>query len=109
MREMKQPEASMAIQVLPKIPAGKQDEGGEIIRVVDAVIAHLKGTGLPVFVGPFETTIEGDFERLWELGRECQLICIREGAEAVSAYIKFAYNPKAGVWSIDKKVAKHHA
>jgi uncharacterized protein YqgV (UPF0045/DUF77 family) len=106
---MKQPEAGMAIQVLPKIPAEKQNEGGEIIRVVDAVIAYLKGTGLPVFVGPFETTIEGDFERLWEIGRECQLICIREGADSVSTYIKFAYNPKAGVWSIDKKVAKHHA
>jgi uncharacterized protein YqgV (UPF0045/DUF77 family) len=99
----------MAIQVLPKIPAGKEDEGSGIIRVVDAVIAYLKGTGLPVFVGPFETTIEGDFERLWEIGRECQLICIREGAESVSAYIKTAYNPGAGVWSIDKKTAKHHA
>ncbi|MDR1353803.1 MAG: thiamine-binding protein [Treponema sp.] len=109
---MEQPEASMAIQVLPKIPADpaeKQNEGDGVIRVVDAVIAYLKGTGLPVFVGPFETTIEGGFERLWEIGRECQLICIREGAESVSAYIKFAYNPKAGVWSIDKKVAKHHA
>jgi hypothetical protein len=48
---MKQPEASMAIQVLPKIPAEKQNGGDEIIRVVDAVIAYLKGTGLPVFVG----------------------------------------------------------
>jgi uncharacterized protein YqgV (UPF0045/DUF77 family) len=105
---MKQPEAGMAIQVLPKMPTGEQDEGDEIIRVVDAVIAYLKGTGLPVFVGPFETTIEGDFERLWEIGRECQLICIREGAEGVSAYIKIAYNPGAGVWSTDKKVAKHH-
>jgi uncharacterized protein YqgV (UPF0045/DUF77 family) len=104
-----QPPASMAIQVLPKIAAGTKDVGDEIIRVVDAVIAYLKGTGFPVFVGPFETTIEGGFEELWKIGRECQLICIREGADSVSSYIKFAYNSKCGVWSIDKKVAKHHA
>ncbi|MHB9294949.1 hypothetical protein PilKf_00681 [Pillotina sp. SPG140] len=105
---MKQPEASMAIQVLPAIKAGQNREL-EIIRIVDAVIAYLKGTGLTVFVGPFETTVEGDFEKLWDLGRECQLICLREGAESVSAYIKIAYNPTAGVWSINKKVQKHHS
>ena len=99
---MEQPEASLAIQVLPKM-AEK-----DVIPVVDKVIAYIKSTGLKAFVGPFETTIEGDFERLWEIGKECQLICIREGAAAVSSYIKVAYNPREGVWSIDKKTAKHH-
>ncbi|MDR2158899.1 MAG: thiamine-binding protein [Treponema sp.] len=100
---MKQPEASLAIQVLPKTA-----DGDEVIRIVDAVIAYIKSTGLPAFVGPFETTVEGSFEELMEIAKECQLICIREGADAVSAYIKTAYNPTEGVWSIDKKVAKHH-
>jgi uncharacterized protein YqgV (UPF0045/DUF77 family) len=101
---MEQPEASLAIQVLPKTADGK-----EVIRIVDAVIAYIKGTGLTAFVGPFETAVEGDFHTLMEVAKECQLICIREGAEAVSAYIKMVFNPKQGVWSIDKKVAKHHA
>jgi uncharacterized protein YqgV (UPF0045/DUF77 family) len=100
---MKQPEASLAIQVLPKTA-----DGDEVIRIVDAVIAYIKSTGLTTFVGPFETTVEGDFETLMEVAKECQRICVREGAEAVSSYIKMAYNPKEGVWSIDKKVAKHH-
>ncbi|MDR2767680.1 MAG: thiamine-binding protein [Treponema sp.] len=99
----KQPEASLAIQVLPKTASGE-----ELIRIVDAVIAYLKGTGLTTFVGPFETTVEGDFEKLCEVARESQLLCIREGADSVSAYMKWAYNPRGGVWSIDKKVAKHH-
>ncbi|MDR0386929.1 MAG: thiamine-binding protein [Treponema sp.] len=99
-----QPKASIAIQVLPKTAGGD-----EVLRIVDAVIAYLKGTGLKVFVGPFETTIEGDFDALWDVAKECQLICLREGAESVSAYIKTAYNPGAGVWSIEKKTAKHHA
>jgi uncharacterized protein YqgV (UPF0045/DUF77 family) len=100
---MEQPQASLAIQVLPKV------QGDEVIRIVDAVIAYLKGTGLNTFVGPFETTVEGDFDRIMDIAKECQLICIREGADSVSAYIKIAYNPNAGVWSIAKKVTKHHA
>ncbi|MDR3161270.1 MAG: thiamine-binding protein [Spirochaetaceae bacterium] len=102
MEQTKQPEASLAIQVLPKAAGGD-----EVLRIVDAVIAYLKSTGLPVFVGPFETAVEGDFDRLWEIAGECQRICLREGAESVSAAIKTAYKPQGGVWSIEKKVAHH--
>ncbi|MDR2807907.1 MAG: thiamine-binding protein [Spirochaetaceae bacterium] len=95
--------ASLAIQVLPHGVAGE-----ELIRIVDTVIAYLKSTGLNTFVGPFETTIEGDFDRLMEIATEAQRICIREGAGSVSAYIKVAYNPIEGVWSIEKKTAQYH-
>lgn len=99
---MNQPEASIAIQVLPAV------EGEEVIRVVDQVIAYLKSTGLNTYVGPFETTVEGDYDTLMEIVKECQLICIREGAPSVASYVKISYNPNVGVWSIDKKVTKHH-
>ena len=99
---MQQPEASLAIQVLPAA------QGEDVIRVVDEVIAYLKSTGLPVFVGPFETTVEGGFDELCEIAKQCQLVCIRAGAPSVITYMKMFYNPTAGVWSIDKKVAKHH-
>ncbi|OQB15239.1 MAG: hypothetical protein BWY15_00610 [Firmicutes bacterium ADurb.Bin193] len=95
-------EASIAIQVLPAV------QGEEIIRIVDKVIAYIKSTGLEVFVGPFETTVEGDFDTLMEIVKKCQLICIEEGAPSVMSYVKIAYNPK-GVWSIEKKVRKHHS
>lgn len=93
--------ASVAIQVLPKV------EGEETIRIVDEVIAYIKGTGLNTYVGPFETTIEGDYDQLMEVVKECQLICIRAGAPSVMSYIKVHYDPN-GVWSIEKKTAKHH-
>ena len=99
---MEQFNASLAIQVLPKV------EGEEVIRVVDEVIAYIKSTGLKTFVGPFETTIEGDFDQLMDIAKECQKICIRAGAPSVMSYMKIAYNPGEGVWSIDKKVTKHH-
>lgn len=99
---MENTECSIAIQVLPNV------QGEEIIRVVDEVIAYIKSTGLTTFVAPFETTIEGDFDTLMEIIKQCQLICIKAGAPSVMSYVKIAYNPNMGVWSIDKKVTKHH-
>ncbi|MDR2740378.1 MAG: thiamine-binding protein [Treponema sp.] len=97
-----QPQASLAIQVLPQSVSGE-----ELLRIVDKVIAYIKSTGLNTLVGPFETTIEGDFNRLMEIAGECQRICIREGAPELLTYMKMAYKPGEGVWSIEKKTAKH--
>ncbi|MCY6484094.1 thiamine-binding protein [Clostridium aestuarii] len=93
--------ASVAIQVLPKV------EGEELIGIVDEVIAYIKSTGLNMSVGPFETTIEGDYDELMDIVKECQKICIDKGAPSVMAYVKINYNPK-GIWTIEKKIKKHH-
>ncbi len=98
---MKQPEASVAIQVLPAV------QGEEVIRIVDAVIGHIRQSGLNYVVSPFETTVEGSFDELMELVKEAQRICILEGAPSVMSYVKIALNPESGVWSIEKKTAKH--
>ncbi|MDR1838894.1 MAG: thiamine-binding protein [Treponema sp.] len=99
---MNRPTASIAIQVLPQ-----SAEGDEVLRIVDKVIAYIKSTGLKTVVCPFETVIEGDFDKLMNIAKECQLICIREGAPGLLTYMKIAYNPNGGVWSIDEKIAKH--
>ena len=54
--------ASVAIQVLPSV----QDEE-EVIRIVDEVIDYIKSTGLNYYVGPCETSIEGDYDELMEM------------------------------------------
>lgn len=96
--------ASVAIQVLPKV-----DSDEELIRIVDEVIAYIKSTGLNCYVGPFETTIEGDsYDELMDIVRECQHVAIRAGAPSVSAYVKVAYQPEGEVLTIDRKVTKHH-
>ena len=57
--------ASVAIQSLPAAP---NDE--ELVRIVDEVIAYIKSTGLNCYVGPFETTIEGeDYDQLMDIVR----------------------------------------
>ena len=94
-------QSSIAIQVLPKA------ENADVVRIVDAVIAYIKSTGLNTYVGPFETTVEGDYDQLMEIVKNCQLICIREGAPSVMSYVKINYNPN-GILTIDEKVSKHH-
>lgn len=96
--------ASIAIQVLPKV-----DSDAEVVRIVDEVIAYIKSSGLNCYVGPFETTIEGDsYDQLIEIVAECQKVAIRAGAPSVSAYVKIVYKPEGGVLTIDEKVTKHH-
>ena len=95
--------ASVAIQVLPK---AENDE--ELIRIVDEVIDYIKSTGLNYYVGPCETSIEGDYDKLMDIIKECQKVAVRAGAESVSAYVKITYRPEGEVLSIEKKVTKHH-
>ena len=96
--------ASVAIQTLPAAP---NDE--ELVRIVDEVIAYIKGTGLNCYVGPFETTIEGEsYDQLMDIAKECQHVAVRAGAPSVSAYIKVVYRPEGEILTIDRKVTKHH-
>ena len=96
--------ASVAIQVLPAM-----ENDDELVRVVDEVIDYIRSTGLNYYVGPFETTIEGeDYDQLMDIVKECQHVAIRAGAPKVSAYIKVVYEPEGEILTIDKKVTKHH-
>ena len=95
---------SVAIQSLPQ---AENDE--ELVRIVDEVIDYIKSTGLNYYVGPFETTIEGDdYNMLMDIVKECQHVAIRAGAPSVSAYVKIVYHPEGEILTIDKKTAKHH-
>lgn len=93
--------ASVAIQVLPKVA-----EGEETLRIVDRVIAYIKSFGLPTMVGPFETTVEGDYDQLMEIVKGCSLLCVEAGAPGVMTYVKIHYAPQ-GVWTMAEKTEKH--
>lgn len=95
--------ASVAIQVLPTVT---DDE--EVIRIVDAVIDYIKSTGLSYYVGPCETSIEGDYDQLMEIVKNCQLVAEKAGCPAMHTYVKISYKPEGEVLTIDKKVTKHH-
>ena len=94
--------ASVAIQVLPET-----DSTEKLIFIVDRVIEYIASTGLSYFVGPFETTIEGDsYDELMEIVKNCQKVALEAGCSKVSAYVKICYS-EDGVLTIDEKTAKH--
>ena len=96
--------ASIAIQILPNMATTE-----ETVHVVDEVIDYIRSTGLNYYVGPFETTIEGeDFDQLMEIIAGCVKTAERAGSESISAYVKIRYAPNKTILTIDEKVTKHH-
>lgn len=95
--------ASVGIQVVPKV---NSDE--EVIRIVDAVLDYIKSTGLNYFVGPLETSIEGDFDELMTVVKECQIVAAKAGAKSLSSYVKINYRPEGDVLTIEQKTSKYH-
>lgn len=94
--------ASIAIQILPKV-----NDTEQVVAIVDEVIAYIKGTGLHYEVGPFETTVEGDYDTLMEIIKESHQVAIKAGCAKVSSYIKVVYAPKEHILTIDEKTTKH--
>lgn len=95
--------ASVAIQVLPSV-----QEEEEIIRIVDEVIDYIKSTGLHYYVGPCETAIEGDYDELMEVVKNCQLVAAKAGCQSMNTYVKISFKAEGDVLTIDKKVTKHN-
>ncbi|MDD3569710.1 MAG: thiamine-binding protein [Lachnospiraceae bacterium] len=94
--------ASIAIQVLPDVLDDK-----ETVRIVDEVIAYIESTGLKFFVSPFETTVEGDYDKLMEIVKQCQLIAVKAGAPSVKSYVKIFFNPDNEILTINSKIDKY--
>ena len=95
--------ANVAIQVLPNVT-----DDAEVVRIVDEVIDYIRSTGCTYYVGPCETAIEGDYEELMEIVKQCQYIAAKAGANKVYTYVKITYAPEEKVLTIDEKVTKHH-
>jgi len=95
--------ANVAIQVLPQVTT---DE--EVVRIVDAVIDYIKSTGVTYYVGPCETAMEGDYDELMDIVKECQYIATKAGCPSVMSYVKITYKPEGEVLTIDEKTTKHH-
>ena len=95
--------ANIAIQVLPQVAT---DE--EVVRIVDAVIDYIKSTGVTYYVGPCETAMEGDYDTLMDIVKQCQYIATKAGCPSVMSYVKITYKPEGEVLTIDEKTTKHH-
>ncbi|SKC82216.1 thiamine-binding protein [Maledivibacter halophilus] len=90
---------NVSLQILPSV----SDE--RIYEVVDKVIAYIDSTGVKYEVGPMETTMEGEFDKLLEIVKNAQEICVKEGASRVLSVVKIDYKPE-GV-TMNEKIGKY--
>ncbi len=91
---------SVAIQVLPFT------EVDDITDKVDKVIYYIESTGLSYEVGPFETTVEGEFDQLMDLIKECNKIMLDEDLDGFMCYTKISFMKDAEAWTSEKKTKK---
>ena len=74
------------IQCLPS-PAGTS---AQRYAHVEAAIAVLQASGLPMEVGPLGTSVEGEPDQLWPLVRRAHEAVIASGADGLVSVIKVA-------------------
>ncbi|MBR5514801.1 MAG: thiamine-binding protein [Clostridia bacterium] len=94
---------SAAIQVLPMNADNK-----EVVRIVDEAIAYIKSYNLNTTVGPFETTVEGDYDTIMKMISEVTRICLKAGADEIMTYVKICAKAQGSVMTIDEKTKKHN-
>lgn len=68
------------IAVMPLIPSVSEEE---MYKVVDEVIKHISESGLKYEVGAMSTTIEGEFDEVFELIKKSHRIPFELGIERV--------------------------
>ena len=93
------PSITISFQILPIV---KEER---IYEIVDKVIKHIDKSGVKYEVGAMETTMEGDFDKLIDIVKESQQICVKEGVSRIISIVKIDYKSE-GV-TIDEKVKKY--
>ncbi|MEW5784233.1 MAG: thiamine-binding protein [Bacillota bacterium] len=93
------PLCNVSLQVVPLVAEA------DVYQTVDRVIELIQRSGIKHTVGPMETTMEGDLERLLDIVRLAQQVCIGAGAKRILSVVKIDYSTK-GV-TIDEKVGKY--
>lgn len=97
-------ECAIAIQYLPM--DAKND--AETCAIVDEVIAEIDRSGLDYYVGPFETTVEGDFDSCMALLKRCLEAGAAAGCKESASYVKISWRPNGRVMTTDEKISKYH-
>jgi uncharacterized protein YqgV (UPF0045/DUF77 family) len=96
------PTVNIAIQVLPKV------KDGNVYAVVDKAIEAIGASGVTYRVCPFETVMEGPYEKLMAVVESAQQACFAAGASEVLVNLKIQRRPDSDV-TMAEKIDKYDA
>lgn len=88
---------NVSIQVLPLVE--------DVFPVVDQAIEVIAASGVKYEVGPMETVMEGQLDRLLDVAKAAHLACFEAGAQQVVTLIKIG--DSVGGTTIEEKVGKY--
>lgn len=92
---------NLAIQVLPLHHSQEK-----AYSIVDVAIEQIKQSGLHYVVCPFETVIEGPYNKVMALVSDIQDACNKAGADALLINMKLQRNFTKDI-AIDDKIGKY--
>ena len=92
---------NLAIQILPLHMDKEQAYGA-----IDAAIAKIEASGLKYVVCPFETVIEGPYDKVMMLIDEMQDAAYNNGAESLIVNMKLHRSKTTDLY-IDDKIGKY--
>lgn len=94
---------NLAIQILPlRLPKA------ETLRIIDKAIEAIQGSGMKYVVCPFETVIEGPYDRVMQLLNDVQDTCYKAGATELIVNMKLHRSSDADLL-IDDKIGKYNS
>lgn len=97
---MHQHQVNLALQIVPQVASEK------VYAVVDEAIAVIQNSGLKYRVCPFETVMEGPYDKVMEVVRLAQEACFKAGAGQLLVYVKIQNNQERSV-TIEDKTGKY--
>jgi uncharacterized protein YqgV (UPF0045/DUF77 family) len=92
---------NLAIQVLPLHLSQEEAYG-----IIDKAIARIQSSGLHYVVCPFETVIEGPYDKVMQLVDDIQTVCNEAGAQSVLINMKLQRSFVKDI-AIDDKIGKY--
>jgi len=96
---MSEKTVNIALQVLPV------SKTVHPYALVDKAIEVIAASGLKYRVTPFETVMEGTYDRIMEVLKDAQSACYEAGAESMMVYIKI--QSSTSDVTIEDKMAKY--
>ena len=74
--------------------------------IVDKAIEVIKASGLKYEVCPFETVMEGDYDKIMMVIKEVNEVCLNHGADSIFVNIKMQIDNTNDVY-IEDKIGKY--
>jgi len=75
-------------------------------NLVDKAIEVIAASGLKYRVTPFETVMEGEYDKIMEIVKQAQQACYDAGADSLMTYIKIQSSKDCDV-TIEDKMEKY--